>query len=592
MLLRAESVSKSFGPKTVLNSVTINLDKGDRLGLLGRNGAGKTTLLKILMRHLKPDSGEITINTDKIGYLSQTPVTDPTMKVGTVIGTPYGHLGAIANQILELEDQLTRGAESGMSTIEQHELAQKYARLQEEFGGAGGFGIDSRARSALTKVGLAKDIIDRRLGTLSGGEITKVFLARVLVQADDVDLIFLDEPTSHLDMETVEWLEKYLKELNACLILVSHDRYFLDNIISQVIELDNGSANLYSGNYTQFLEKKAHERELMEKAYKKYRTEANRQARIAEQQHQRWTYFSLHKTRKKMLERHEKVSAPKQDKELRFKIEAANKSGKNMLIAQDLSIYQKDRIIVENVNLDIEVGDKLGIFGPNGSGKTTLLKALLSKLESKGELWLAPGVSLGYFAQGHDTLDNALTPEKQLLKALGSNELLQARTILGSFMISGRDAGRPIRTLSGGERARVALAMLIAERRNLLILDEPTNYLDIPSRHAVENALIEYPGTLIVVTHDRYFLDSVCDKVGELKNGALEIFAGTYSEMKDAMGKVKKSSENDEYIVVSGFKDWTTGKKYKVGEILHIPDDEREKFSWALGSSRLKKKTD
>jgi ATP-binding cassette subfamily F protein 3 len=218
------------------------------------------------------------------------------------------------------------------------------------------------------------------------------------------------------------------------------------------------------------------------------------------------------------------------------------------------------------------------------------LKALLSEKTFKGNLWVAPGASIGYFAQGHDLLDNDLSPEKQLLRALGSNELLKARNILGSFRISGKDAGRPIGTLSGGERARVALALLIAEHRNFLILDEPTNYLDIPSRHAVENALNEYPGTFIVVTHDRYFLDSVCNHVGELKDGSMEIFGGTYSEWKKAMGRVKKPELTDEYIVVSGFKDWTTGKKYKAGETLNIPEDQTKEFSWALGAGRLKRK--
>ncbi len=590
MLLRAEAVTKSFGPKTVLRSVNINLDKGDRLGLLGRNGAGKTTLLKILMRQLKPDTGDITLKTNKIGYLSQTPITDPNMRVSAVVGTPYGHLGTLAKQLLELEEQLTKGTEKDIDIKEQHELALKYAQLQEEFGGAGGFGIDSKARSALNKVGLPKEILNRPLGKLSGGEVTKVFLARVLVQAEEADLIFLDEPTSHLDMETVEWLEKYLKELDAGVVVVSHDRTFLDKIVTEVVELDDGRAQHYSGNYTQFLVKKALEFERKQKEYDKYRSEKERQEKIAELQHQRWTYFSIHKTRKKMMERQKKVEAPKEDRKLKIKLEAAEKSGKNMLIATDLTIKHGDRVIMENVNLDIEVGFKLGIFGPNGSGKTTLLKALLSKIDFKGGLWLAPGASIGYFAQGHDLLDNSLSPEKQLLNALGSNELLKARNILGSFLISGRDANRPISTLSGGERARVALALLIAERRNFLILDEPTNYLDIPSRHAVENALIDYPGTFIVVTHDRYFLDSVCNHVGELKDGSLDVFGGTYSEMKKAKGKVKKPELTDEYLVVSGFKDWTTGKKYKAGEVLYIPEDQTHQFSWALETGRLKRK--
>ena len=583
MLLLAEAVSKSFGPKDALRSVSLKRDKGDRIGLIGRNGVGKTTLLKILMGQMKPDTGEITLKTDRIGYLSQSPDIDKNMKVGNVVGRPYGRLAAIAKRITQLEEQITQGNH-------QDEAVQEYARLQEEYGGAGGFGIGSKARSALAKVGLPKNIIDRPLGKLSGGEVTKVFLARVLVQAEEAEIIFFDEPTSHLDIETVEWLEKYLTKLDAGLVVVSHDRYFLDNIITQVIELDDGIAHHYSGNYSAFIEKKAAEVERKQKAYKKYRTETERQAKIAEKLQQRWTYLTLHKTRKKMAGRMEEVEAPKEERDLNIKIEAANKSGKNVLIASGLSVNRGGQKILENVDLDIEVGNKLGIFGPNGSGKSTMVKALLSEIDHEGKLWLAPGASIGYFAQGHDLLDNKLSAEKQLLDAIGNKERLKVRNILGRFLISGKDAGRPIATLSGGERARVALALLIAQSRNFLIMDEPTNYLDIQSRHAVESALVDYPGTFIIVTHDRYLLDMVCNKVGELKDGKLEIFGGSYSEMKEALGRIKRTGSTDEYIVVSGFKDWAAGKKYKAGEALTIPKEQIEQFSWALAAGKLKRK--
>jgi ATP-binding cassette subfamily F protein 3 len=595
MLLRAEGVSKSFGPKDALTSVSLKMDRGDRIGLIGRNGVGKTTLLKIMMGQIKPDTGDISLKTDKIGYLSQSPVIEPDMKVGAVVGRPYGRLAAVAKRINELEELIASdpSLSDKQNNDTQNEVLLEYVNLQEEYGGAGGFGIGSKARSALAKVGLDKGIIDRAVAKLSGGEITKVFLARVLVQAEDADLIFLDEPTSHLDMETIEWLENYLSKINAGIVVVSHDRYFLDKMITKVVELEDGMANHYSGNYSAFIEKKATELKRKQRAFKKYRNEAERQEKIAELQQQRWTYFSIHKTRNKMVDRLEKVEAPKEEKELKIRIEAADKSGKNVLIASGLSVDRGEQNIFKDINLDIEVGDKLGIFGPNGSGKTTLIKTLLSEIshDSRGNLWLAPGALIGYFGQGHDTLDNSLSPEKQLMNAMGKNEQLKARNLLGRFLISGKDAGRPIATLSGGERARVALALLIAERRNFLIMDEPTNYLDIPSRHAVENALIEYPGTFIIVTHDRYFLDAVCNKVGELKDRKLKIFGGTYSEMKNAKGRHKKDNGSDKYIVVSGFKDWTTGKKYKAGETFAITNDQKKHFSWAFSAGKLKRKS-
>jgi len=590
MLLQARAVSKSFGPKEVLRSVNIKIEKGDRIGLIGRNGVGKTTMLKILMGQIRPDTGEISINTNRIGYLSQRPELDGNMKVSQLVGIPYGQLAAIANKISELEDQITTKSVSGTIGKDQNKVAAEYARLQEEFGSAGGFGIEARAKDALKKVGCSKDIIDRTISTLSGGEMTKVLLARIILQAEDVDIIFLDEPTSHLDMETVEWLENYLLKLDVSLVIISHDRYFLENIVTSIVELEAGMAQDYSGNYSAFLEKKAMEVERKQKTYEKYKTEAERQRRIADEQHQRWTYFSLHKTRLKMMEHQKKVEAPTKSQELTIKLEAADKSGKNMLIATDLTVNRGGKNIIENANLEIDVGDKLGIIGPNGSGKTSLVKALRREIEFDGKLWLAPGASVGYFAQEHDNLDNALSAEKQLLSVLDENQLLKARTILGRFLISGKDAKRPIGTLSGGERARVALALLIAERRNFLIMDEPTNYLDIPSRHAVENALVEYPGTFLIITHDRYLLDTVCNKIGELKDGELSIFAGNYSEMKKYKRKIHKFVETDEYIVVSGFKDWATGKKYNVDEILTIPEELLGHFSWALDTGRLKRK--
>ncbi len=590
MLLQARAVSKSFGSKEVLNSVNIKIEKGDRIGLIGRNGVGKTTLLKVLMGHIKPDTGEISININRIGYLSQRPELDGNMKVCQLVGVPYGQLAAIAKKISELEDIITTNSVSGTIGKDQNKVAAEYAHLQEEFGSAGGFGIEARAKDALKKVGCSKDIIDRTISTLSGGEITKVLLARIIVQAQDVDIIFLDEPTNHLDMETVEWLEDYLLKLDVSLVIISHDRYFLDRIVTSVVELEAGLAKYYSGNYSAFLEKKAMEIEREQKEYEKYKTEEKRQKRIADAQHQRWAYFSLHKTRLKMLARQKKVEAPIKSQDLTIKLEAAGKSGKNILVATDLTVNRGGKNIIENANLEIDVGDKLGVIGPNGSGKTSFVMALQREIEFDGKLWLAPGASIGYFAQEHDNLDNGLSAEKQLLSVLGENQLSRARNILGRFLISGKDAKRPIGTLSGGERARVALALLIAERRNFLIMDEPTNYLDIPSRHAVENALVDYTGTFLIITHDRYLLDTVCNKIGELRDGELSIFAGNYSEMKKYKRQIHKPVETDEYIVVSGFKDWTNGKKYKAGEILTIPEELVEHFSWAFNTGRLKKK--
>jgi len=430
---------------------------------------------------------------------------------------------------------------------------------------------------------------DRRFSELSGGEVTKVMLARVLMQSHDADILYLDEPTSHLDIDTTEWLEEYLLEMKGALLVVSHDRYFLDKVVTSVWELEDGIVENYRGNYSSFVKKKASEMDKRSKAYKRNQAERNRQIRIAEEQYRRNPYFTTHKTRLKMLERMDRVEAPKAEQDMNVTFETAMKSGKDVIRAKGIGAERGGRKILESIDLYLEKGDKLGIFGPNGSGKTTLIEALLSEIDSTGDIWIAPGARIGYFSQDHDVLDRALTPEEQLLTAVGKDERLKARKILARFLLSGESVERPISTLSGGERARVALALLLSEKRNLLILDEPTNYLDIISRATVESALQEYTGTLVIVSHDRYLLDSVCNKVGDLKDGGLTMFNGNYSQMKGQQMTREVLDEARAYRVVTGFTDWTTRTKYRAGDRIVIANSERELYEWAFNTGKLKK---
>jgi len=291
----------------------------------------------------------------------------------------------------------------------------------------------------------------------------------------------------------------------------------------------------------------------------------------------------------KMVDRMEKCDAPKEENEIKVTFDSANKSGKNVILARDLTVERGKREVLTNLNLDIQIGDKLGIFGPNGSGKTTLLRSILLDIPYRGSLWVAPGARIGYLAQGHDSLDSTQTPEELLLRTMGRDERLRARSLLARFLLFEEHVKRPIGTFSCGERARVALAILMAEQRNLLILDEPTNYLDIPSRHAIEAALVDYPGTLLMVTHDRYFLDSICNRVGELRRGKLTLFRGNYSQMKGYKPRLEMLEQAYAYKVISGFKDWTTGKKYSAGDKVNIAPSEMEAFKWALDTGKLKR---
>ncbi len=584
MLLKAEGVGKAFGPKEVLKDVDIQIELGDRIGLVGRNGAGKSTLIKLLMGHIKPDVGTLSLRTSKISYLSQFVEVDHASSVDSAMTVMSEEEAPLRQRAAEIETVMASG---GDSETDWNALSTEYSHIQEELARIAPQQNKGKAMDILEGFGLEHKA-QGSMGELSGGERTKVMLSRVLATAQQSDLIFMDEPTSHLDIETVEWLEDQLLKLKGAVIIISHDRYFLDNVATRIIELENGKLTHYSGNYSIFMEKKALDRERLQMAHDKAMREKERQERVAEELHAKYKYKSIHKTREKMAERIEVPEPPPDEKDLQVRIYALGKSGKNVITAKDLVVARGKRKVLDKLNLEVEKGDKLGIFGPNGSGKTTLLKTLQSKLPYLGELNVSPGVKVGYYAQEHELLDQDLTAEQQMKKALGQ-QAVEARAILARLLLTGKDVERPIGTLSGGERARLALAILLAQHKNLLILDEPSNYLDIPSKEAVEEALREYTGSLIIVTHDRYLLDAVCTKVGELKDGKLAVFNGTYSEMKGRQKFAQGIEEADVYKAISGFKDWVNGVTYKAGDKVTIAKSEIENFRWALDNGKLKK---
>jgi ATP-binding cassette, subfamily F, member 3 len=584
VLIKARGVSKSFGPKEVLRSVDVEIDKGDRVGLVGPNGAGKSTLLKILIGELKPDLGEITARTDKIQYLPQF----QDLGEATVEDACIDPWASVTQARLEKLEALMASS-ADLPQFDLSNIASEYGQLHDELTSRRTHEVEEKRRAALERVGMLNRSGDDKISELSGGERTRVMLARVLMQADEADLIILDEPTSHLDIEAVESLEEYLCGFDGAVLVVSHDRYFMDQVVNHVWDLDEGKVSSYRGNYTEFVGKKMLEIERKRIASQKNQTERERMLKIAEEQHLRLRFASTHKTRLKMVDRMEDIQAPLEQKRMSINVPTMAKSGKNFVTLKQLVVQRGNKKVLNGVDLDLTVGDKLGIFGPNGSGKTTLLKALVKEIPYKGEFWVAPGAKVGYFAQGHDNLDEKLTPEEQMLLALGEEEKGKARSLLSRFQLCAEHVVTQIGKLSGGERARVSLALLISEKRNLLLLDEPTNYLDILSREAVEEALREYKGAMILVTHDRYLLDAVCNKVGELREGKLSIFNGTYSQLKGQIAHKTTFSDANVYRVVSGFTEWTTRRKYKEGDRVTIAPAEIEIYRWALENGKLKR---
>ena len=583
MLLKAQAISKSFGPVKVLTDVSLQINEGDSIGLIGVNGAGKSTFLKIILGEMKPDTGELIRNTERIGYLEQFAESSAEFTVRDVLGRPYGHIENLKRRLREIEEAMIAGGD-----IDWNALAEENAKLEAQLAQCD-MDDEENLRVALEKVGLSGDMMDRTMDSLSGGERTKVMLSRIVVQADDCDLLVMDEPTSHLDITTVEWLEDYLLKTHCAVLVISHDRYFLDKIATRMLEISNGKSREYKGNYSDFILKKMLDLDRMEKEYKKYMTQKKKQEEIAAQLHKDQWYLTTHKTREKLISKMEEKEKPEESREITVRIQAAHKSGKNVLTSKDLSVELGGRTILEHVDLDIHKGDKIGIYGANGEGKSTLVKAILQQIDSTGELWVAPGAKIGYYAQNHDRLDMKLTAEEQLIQLIGKERRGEVRQILARFLLTGEDVERPISTLSGGQRARVAMCMLLLDETNLLVLDEPTNYLDIPAKHAIEEALNEYDGTILTVTHDRYFLDTVCTKMIEVNDGRAKMFTGTYSEMKGRPNVREVVMDADEYRVLAPFTNWVSGKKYAKGDRVLITPAEEKSFEWALEQGKLKK---
>ncbi len=589
MLLEVESIAKSYGPKDVLKGADIHLRRGESIGLVGANGTGKSTLLKMVIGEETPDSGEVRLESRKIGYLPQHSDFGGRSVVSKVVGTPFGRISKIKDEITHLEGLMA--SPEKMEGRDWSEVAGEYSRLQEEYGESGAHALSSKGVEALSKVGLSPEVASRTMGELSGGEKTKVMLARVLVQAEDTDLLLMDEPTSHLDIGTVEWLENYLSRYKGGIIVVSHDRYFLDNIAKRIVEIEDGRTTTYSGNYTEFVEKKEEERKRRMLAREKYESEKERQERIAREMYSKNSFGSTHKTRQKMIERMDAPEEVFEKNEMALSIDSAHKSGRNVIMGKGIRCSRGGRTVLNGADIDLESDDKMGIIGPNGSGKSTLLKVITGELGCQGELWVAPGAKIGYYDQEHCDLDVERGVEEQLLEVLGPDQKQKVRALLARFLLRGEAVERPVSTLSGGERARATFAMMIARKNNLLIMDEPTNYLDIDSKHAVERALSDYPGTLLIVTHDRYFLDSVCNKTGVLKDGELDTYAGNYSQMKKGkpVAKPGKVEDATSYRVVSGFKDWATKRKYSPGDRVLVADSESKRFEWAIKTGKMRK---
>jgi ATP-binding cassette subfamily F protein 3 len=537
VIAAANRVSKILGGNPVLSEVSFEIKAGDRIGLVGPNGCGKTTLLRLLAGLDIPDSGDIfTAKGAKTGYLAQIPEADEKFAVLDVLRLPFEELFRLEARMQELAEQMS---DPSLSADDLNRIMNRYQLCQEEFEKRGGYEIDSRVRRVVHGLNIPENTLDQPFGLLSGGEKTKVGLAQILLA--EPDLLLLDEPTNHLDLEAVEWLEEYLSSFRGAVVVVSHDRYFLDRVVNRIIDLENGKSTLYHGNYSSYVHEKE-ERLLAEfaayqeqqKKIKKMKETIKRLREWANQANP--PNAGLHRrasSMEKALERMEKLERPVLErKKMALAFSSREKSGQ--LVFRLENVYKEfgNRLILDGVNLQVRKGERVAIVGKNGTGKTTLLRILLGEESADlGETSVGPSVKAGYLSQNGWEGD----PEMTVLEAFREEvpvEEGKARHILARFLFYGHAVFKKVRDLSGGERMRLRLAQLMHQDVNALILDEPTNHLDIDSREVLEDALERFPGTILAVSHDRYFLNKLFAPVCWLENGTLTRYEGNYDEAK------------------------------------------------------------
>lgn len=527
IILQVNNVSKYYGAEAILSTIKLEVQTKDRIALVGRNGAGKSTLLKIIAGHLSHDSGEIYKPKDvSIGYLAQNTGLQSDRSIWDEMISVFEGLQKQEDELRLLEKSM---ADPSVYNDEQkyNRVLKDYDRLQEEFKNSGGYQMEADVRSVLHGLRFSDYDYTTSINSLSGGQKTRLALGKLLLTKPD--LLILDEPTNHLDIDTLSWLEGYLQSYPGAILIVSHDRYFLDKVVNQVMELSRTSIKKYTGNYSKYLEQKAEEYERNAKLYEKQQDEIAKLKDFVQRNMARASTTKRAQSRQKALQRMEVMDRPLGDeKSANFTFEIERQSGNEVLQANDLSIgYEAP--VASHLNFRITRGESIALIGPNGVGKSTLLKTLIDRIPAlHGDFQLGANVTLGYYDQEQANLSSNKTVLNELWDDFPNQPEKDIRSILGNFLFSGDDVMKTVSTLSGGEKARLALSKLMMQKANLLILDEPTNHLDLDSKLVLENALVDYSGTLLFVSHDRYFINRIADKVLEMKaDGTIE-YLGDY----------------------------------------------------------------
>ena len=562
MLIQLNNVTKNFVVNEVFSNVKMEINDKDRIAIVGRNGAGKSTLLKIISGEIDFDNGERTVSKDTtIGYLSQEFIVREDLSI-------YEEMITCFNEIIELEKELEKiSYELTSENIESNPgLLDKYDRLQNQVLTHKDYHYKSKIDSVLYGLDFDKEVFDKKISTFSGGEKTRLSMAKLLLS--EPDLLILDEPTNHLDMENVAWLENYLSSYNGAIVIVSHDRYFIDKVVNVVYNLEFGKLKKYVGNYSNFLRQYEEDYEKNLKEYVSQQKDIKRLEEFVQKNIARASTSKMAKSRQKVLDKMEIIDNPrKDDKAANIEFRIKEQSGRDVLIINDLQVGYEEQV-GQKYNFSVYKGDRLAIVGKNGIGKSTLIKTIAKKQKKLGgNIQYGSKVSLGYYDQKQAEFESSKTILNELWDEYPLMKEAEVRTVLGRFLFRGDDVLKIVRDLSGGEKARLQLAKLMLEKNNLLILDEPTNHLDITSKQVLEEALEDYEGTILFVSHDRYFINKIANKVFDITEEGYNIYLGNYDYYleKREQEKIAKKLKEEKVVEtkVKEVNDYVLGKEEK-----------------------------
>ncbi len=538
ILLSLQGVQKSFGTNEVLRDASLTLQDGERMGLVGVNGCGKSTLMKIIAGLETSDGGTITMQKGlKLGYLAQQGEVGEGRTVLEELESVFAPVVAMEQQLRDLEQQM---AEVGTDETMLRRLGSQYDQLTREFERRNGYGWRSTVQGVLAGLGFRKEQQGQLASLLSGGERTRLCLGRMLLT--EPDLLLLDEPTNHLDLKSIAWLEDYLRSYKGAVLLISHDRYFMDHVCDRMCELLLGATECYDGNYTQYMEQRTERFEIRMKAYELQQKEIARQEAIIARYRQfnREKSIRLAESREKRLEKIERLEKPKDESAIRFRFDTRRRTGEDVLMVEELKKGFDDRVLFDHVKMHLRAGDRVALIGDNGVGKSTLFKCLIGEQKpDNGTIRLGAGVDIGYYDQHQAGLHDSKTVLDEVWDDFRRLDQTEVRGALGLFLFTGDEVLMPISTLSGGEKGRVALTKLMLRKDNLLLLDEPTNHLDMDSREVLEDALADFPGTILAISHDRYFINRFANKVCVLETDGLKEYLGNYDDYFEKINRAQ-----------------------------------------------------